>query len=143
MAVIRNSVQIDRSMEQVFDFISDPRNELKWNPDVVLMEMITKEPIGAGSKFRAKWKQSSILEIEITKYERPRVWSTVNGGPLSVNLDCTITPDDKGSGSIFYSRFEIHPHGLMILLFPLILLSLKRAEKNNMVYIKESIENNL
>ena len=140
MAVIQNKVQINRSVEEVFDFTGDPRNELKWNPDVEIMEMITDEPIGVGSKFRAKWKQSRILELEFTRYDRPRAWTTFNGGLLSVNLDCTITPDNTGTGAIFHSRFEIHPHGIMILLFPIILRSLKRAEKNNMAYIKQALE---
>lgn len=48
MAVIQNRVQINRSVEEVFDFTGDPRNELKWNPDVEIMEMITDEPIGVG-----------------------------------------------------------------------------------------------
>lgn len=41
MAVIRNAVEIHRSPAQVFDHLSDPRNELEWNPKVEKMEKIT------------------------------------------------------------------------------------------------------
>lgn len=34
MAVIDNSVQIDWSPEDVFDYLIDLHNELEWNPDV-------------------------------------------------------------------------------------------------------------
>jgi hypothetical protein len=54
MAAIENSVQINRSPEEVFDFGVDMRNELKWNPDVELMEKITEGAIALGAKFRAK-----------------------------------------------------------------------------------------
>jgi Polyketide cyclase / dehydrase and lipid transport len=140
MTVIENSVQIDRSMEDVFDFTGDPRNELQWNPEVESMEKITDGPIDVGSKFRAKWKQSGLVEIEVTRYDRPRSWSYHNDGPLSVDLDCTIMPNDTGSGVVFHSRFDVRPHGKLKLFFPILLRSLKRTEKNNMGYIKEALE---
>jgi hypothetical protein len=44
--------------EDVFAFTSDMRNELKWNPDVQDMHKVTDGPVGLGTPFAAKWKQS-------------------------------------------------------------------------------------
>jgi hypothetical protein len=138
MAVIENSVQIDRSPEEVFNYLVDLRNELKWNPDAQSMEKLTDGPIGVGTKFLAKWKQSKLIEVECIRFERPRRWAYSNGGPLSVVFDVAITP--QGTGSLLVSRFDVRPHGLLKLFFPVILRELKRAEKQNMGYIKKVLE---
>jgi hypothetical protein len=138
MAVIENSVQIDRSPEEVFDYLVDLRNELEWNPDVQSMVKITDDPIGVGTKFLAKWKQSKLIEVECIGFERPYRWSYSNGGPLTVVFDITLTP--HGNATLLASRFDVRPRGLMQLFFPIVLRQLKRAEKQNMAHIKNTLE---
>ena len=138
MTVIENSVKIDRSPEEVFDYLVDLRNELEWNPDAQSMEKITEGQIGVGTKFLAKWKQSELVEVECTRFDRPHVWSYSNGGPLSVVLDAAITPQE--TGSMLAVRFDARPNGLLKLIFPVLLQVLKRAEKRNMRCIKDALE---
>lgn len=138
MAVIENSVQINRSPEDVFDYLVDLRNELDWNPDVQSMEKLTEGPIGVGTRFLAKWKQSKRIEVECIRFERPYRWTYSNGGPLSVILDIALTR--QRTGSLLASHFDAHPHGLLKLFFPVLLRQLKRAEKQNMQYIKNVLE---
>jgi hypothetical protein len=138
MAVIENRVQIDRSPEKVFDYLIDLRNELEWNPDTQSMEKLTDGPIGVGTKFLAKWKQSKLIEVECIRFERPYRWAYSNGGPLSVVFEVTITP--QGAGSLLASRFDVRPQGLLKLFFPVLLRELRRAEKQNMEYIKNVLE---
>lgn len=138
MAVIENSVQIDRSPAEVFDYLVDLRNELEWNPDVQSMEKLTDGPIGVGTKFLAKWKQSRQIEVECIRFERPRRWAYSNGGPLSVVFDVTLTP--QGTGTWLAARFDARPHGLLKLFFPVLLRQLRRAEKQNMQHIKNVLE---
>ena len=59
MTVIESTVLIQRPPEEVFDYLSDPRNELEWNPKVRVMEKLTDGPVGVGTKFRAKWTKST------------------------------------------------------------------------------------
>ena len=138
MAVIENSVQIERSPEEVFDYLVDLRNELEWNPDVESMKKLTDGPIGVGTKFLAKWKQSKLLEVECIRFEHPYRWAYSNGGPLTVVFDITLTP--QGNATLLVSRFDVRPRGLMQLFFPIILRQLKRAEKQNMTHIKNALE---
>jgi uncharacterized protein YndB with AHSA1/START domain len=138
MAVIENRVQVCRSPEEVFDYLVDLRNELEWNPDVQSMEKLTDGPIGVGTRFLAKWKQSKLIEVECIRFERPHRWAYSNGGLLSVVFDVTITL--QGTGSLLASRFDARPHGLLKLFFPVLLRELKRAEKQNMHYIKNVLE---
>jgi hypothetical protein len=71
MAVIENTVQIDRSPEEAFDYLVDLRNELEWNPGVQSMEKLTEGPIGVGTRFLAKWKQSQLIEVECIRLRTP------------------------------------------------------------------------
>jgi hypothetical protein len=137
MAVIENSVEIARSSEDVFDYLVDLRNELEWNPDAQSMEKITG-PIGLGTKFLAKWKQSKLVEVECVKFDRPNSWGYHNGGPLEVDFGVTVTPTP--GGSLLSARFDARPRGALRVFFPILLFVLKRAEKRIMSYIKRALE---
>jgi uncharacterized protein YndB with AHSA1/START domain len=136
--VIRNEVTIDRRREEVFDYLSDPRSELEWNPNVRVMEKLSDGPIRLGSRFRAKWTKSPVVELEITTYDRPSGWSYVNGGPISVDL--TILLEVVGDATKLTSHFDATARGPMRLVFPLILRSLRKEERRNMKLIKAKLE---
>ena len=138
MTVIENSVQLGRSPEDVFDYLVDMRNELQWNPDVESMEMISAGPIGVGTKFLAKWKQTQLVEVECTKFERPFTWSYVSGGPLSASFRATVT--SHGVGSVLTVYMDVRAYGKLRLFFPVLLPMLKRSEKQNMSRIKQAVE---
>ncbi len=78
MAVIENTVKIDRPIEEVFEYLGDLRNELEWNPKVRSMAKLSDGPLGVGTKFQAKWTKSPTLTVECTSYDRPNSWQFVN-----------------------------------------------------------------
>ena len=141
MALIVNSVQLQRSPEDVFDYLIDMRNELKWNPDVESMEKISDGPIGLGTKFRAKWKQTELVEVECMEFERPLAWRYDSGGALSASVRAALAP--AGAGSLLTVYFDVHAHGKLKLLFPVLLPMLKRSEKQNMSRIKQAVESGM
>jgi uncharacterized protein YndB with AHSA1/START domain len=138
VAVIENSVTINRGREEVFDYLSDPRNELEWNPKVRVMEKLTHGPVGLGTRFRAKWTKSPVVTLECTKYERPDAWCYVNGGPISVELNAAL--DETVGATTLRTRFDATPHGFMKLLFPIFLISMRKEERRNMDLLKAAIE---
>jgi uncharacterized protein YndB with AHSA1/START domain len=138
VAVIENSVLIRRPIEDVFEYLADLRNELTWNPQCRSMEKVTEGPVGLGTKFRAKWKQSPLIQVECTAFDRPRSWQYTNGGPIAVVIDLSLTTEEDGTR--LDTRFDAHPTGLMRLFFPIVLRSLRRAEKANMQYLKRALE---
>jgi hypothetical protein len=42
---------INRSVEEVFDFVTDARNELRYNPAILSAEKTTSGPMGRGTHF--------------------------------------------------------------------------------------------
>ena len=141
MAVIESSCRIERPPSVVFDAIADPRSELRWNPKVRVMEKLTEGPIGIGTTFRAKWTKSPLIELRITQWDRPRGWAYVNGGAIAVDLTVTLEEFENGRATMLRSRFDATPHGLVRLIFPLLLASLRREEANNMKFAKSYVEN--
>lgn len=138
MPVLHNSVLIRRSPEEVFDHLSDLRAELQWNPKCEVMEKITDGPVGQGTKYRAKWKSSPHVEVEIVEYDRPRSWTAHNGGPIEVTFTCRLEPVEQGT--LLHAEFEPRPHGWFRLIFPIFLLVIRREEKANMIHLRQALE---
>lgn len=138
MARIQNSVVIGCSPDAVFDYLSDPRSELEWNPKVEVMETLTEGPLRKGSKFRAKWSKSKVVTMECTRYDRPRGWSYVNDGPVTVELTVDLVEDD--AGTLLTSRFDARPRGAFRLVFPLFMAMMRREEARNMQLLKDAVE---
>ncbi len=52
MPEVRGTIEIGRPVEEVFTFMSDPKNNLKWETGVVEMELTSEGPLALGSKGR-------------------------------------------------------------------------------------------
>ena len=139
MTVITNSVQIRCTPEEAFDYLSDIRNELEWNPGVESVEKLTDGPVGLGTIFLAKWKAApKAVEVEMTAYDRPRSWTGHNGGPIEVTLTCRLEPAE--GGTTLHTSFDARPHGLFRVIFPIFLRHIRKEEAANMTYIKDTLE---
>jgi uncharacterized protein YndB with AHSA1/START domain len=138
MAVIESSTVIERDIEDVFDYLVDLRSELEWNPGVVSMAKLTDGPVGIGTRYLAKWKQSKRIEVECVAFDRPHSWAYTNGGPVSVKFAVTLAPHPTGTRLV--ARFDARPNGWMRLAFPVFMLIMKRQERENMKNLKRTLE---
>lgn len=138
MTVIRNSTVLPCTPEEAFDYLPDLRSELEWNPDCKRVDKITDGPVGLGTKFRAQWKGSPLVEVEIVEYERPRRWKAHNDGPLEIHFTATLEP--VAAGTRLRVDFDARPHGWFRLVFPAFLLFARRAEKANMRRVRQALE---
>jgi uncharacterized protein YndB with AHSA1/START domain len=136
MALIVSDVRLERSPEEVFALFSDPRSELTWNPKVRQMEKLTDGDVGVGTRFRARWKSSPVVELEVVRFAPPRGWTFYNGGPIEVTLDIDLESLDGGRATHLRARFDARPHGAVRVLFPLMVRRLRREEAENMTHIK-------
>ncbi|MEO7147529.1 MAG: SRPBCC family protein [Terrimesophilobacter sp.] len=136
--MIRNSVVIRCSAEEAFDYLSDHRAELEWNPKCEVMEKLTDGPVGLGTRYRAKWTSSPQVELETVAYDRPFSWTMHNGGPVEVTLTCRLEPVPEGTR--LHADFEPRPHGWFRLVFPIFLLMIRREERDNMGLIRDAVQ---
>jgi hypothetical protein len=138
MPVIHNSVVVRCTPEEAFDYLSDPRAELEWNPKCEVMEKLTDGLVGVGTTYRAKWKSSPNVELVTMAYDRPRSWTMHNGGPLEVNFTCRVTPVPEGTR--LDVSFEPIPHSWFRLIFPVFMILMRREERANMDLIRNALE---
>jgi uncharacterized protein YndB with AHSA1/START domain len=138
-AELQNGVDLARRAEEVFDYLSDLRNEKEWNPKMQLVEAVTDGPLRAGSKFRAKWQGSPVTIVEYITYDRPKAWSaTAPSKSLTIDFYGTVTPTETGSR--LDVRMTVIPHGPLRLLLPLLRRRMQQQELDNMRFIKGKLE---
>ena len=137
MSVIRNSVILRCAPEVVFDYLSDLRAELEWNPKCEGMEKLTEGPVGLGTRYRAKWKGSPSVELETVAFDRPHGWTTHNAGPIEVTFTCRLEPVPEGTR--LHASFEPIPHRWFRLIYPFFLIMIRRQEKANMGHLQDAV----
>ncbi len=135
-----NSVLIQRSVEEVFDYCSDLENELKWNPDGLLsLEALTPRPIVVGTKFLAVWKGSPPMTCEYICINRPVDWEVyASGKGMDVAFRGEVT--NQASGARLTVTMTLLPRGFLRLLAPIFRRSFQRGEVKNLASVKANME---
>jgi uncharacterized protein YndB with AHSA1/START domain len=139
MVVLENSVEIALPPAQVFDYLCDLRNEKDWNPKMRSVQLITAEPIGAGSRYRARWAGSPDTIVNYTCFDRPNEWAAVaDSKMMTLRFEARVRPAPGGSRLVI--RMTLAPHGPMRLLQPLLRRRMQSQEVDNMRFIKTKME---
>ena len=117
--MIENAITLtlDSPADRVFEFLTDLPNEPAWNPDCSAVEMLSPEPVGAGSTYRGHFRGMGQVQVELTSYERPRHFGTRERSRMATgDFDFTLTPDGEQTRVDLHMR--LRPHGPMRLLEP-------------------------
>lgn len=80
------TVVIDRSIEEVFAFLSDGTNDPKFSPRVLEIAKTTDGPPGVGTVYASTVKDAGMKtkrEFKLTEFERP---TTIRWAEISKNL---------------------------------------------------------
>ena len=98
MVVLENSVDIAVPQQEAFDYLSDLRNEAAWNPKMRSVQLLTGDPIGIGSKYRARWAGGPETVVEYTRFERPEEWAAVaNSKMMTIRFLARVASIPSGS----------------------------------------------
>src|SRR4028118_940213 len=102
---IEESVQINRPLEEVFEYVANPENLQEWTGTVIEISKDTPGPLLEGSTFTsvAKFLGRRIESpFEVTAHEFPRRHSHEStGGPLPMEWAPTF---EEGAGGTRYTR---------------------------------------
>lgn len=120
MIAAESSTSIARPAAEVFEFVSDVRNDPRWHTDILEAHLTGEGPIGQGSIFVVKFKPfmgHSEGTLSVAKYEPPRRLELQ--GQIG-KMAPTLTPsvDPQGDGSRFTRRVEMELPGIMRLMAP-------------------------
>lgn len=141
MAVLTYVVEdvISASPVEVFDFCSDLRNELVWNPNAEQVHMLTEDPVGAGTRFRARWANAGEVMVDVFEFDRPKRWATRSVARGMEVIFQGAVSEENGS-TRYVARIQVRPIGLAWLYAPLAALAMRRQDTTNMRLIKEAVE---
>lgn len=128
-------------MEVVFDFIADSRNEPAYNPDMRSVTLLTGEPIGAGSRFRAIMGRGGMeLLVTLTGFDRPHVLgSQTTSTLLDTHGTLTFTPDGPNS-TIMAWDWQVTPRLWLRLLGPVFGPVGRRMERRIWTAARDTLE---
>lgn len=75
MAEVKGSIEIGRPAKDVFEYLSDPKNNVEWEKSVLESELTSEGPIGVGTQGRIveNFLGSNKGTWEITEYAQDKV----------------------------------------------------------------------
>ena len=136
------SIEIQRPVQEVFDFVADQRNEPLYNPDMVTSEKTTDGPIGVGTRFSAQTMsrgKAVDMVIEVTRFERPRRLDSTTH-MAAMDLDGSLTFDPIHGGTRMSWAWNIHPSGALLWFKPLVGVIGGRNERRIWTALKAHLE---
>jgi uncharacterized protein YndB with AHSA1/START domain len=127
MATIEMSYDFKAPLETVFAFLSDPRNELKWRPDLLELALDPPTAMRVGSFIEAVHKTpfgKQRMRVECVALEPNRCMSFRGEQPFPMAMDARFEATPGGSRMLM--RIEMQPPGVMKLFAPLMLRAFRR-----------------
>lgn len=148
--VAEAAVLIERPLEDVFAFVSDPNNETSWHTQILEVR-----PAAGGAEQSGlpnSWTQGSTWtvtagfmgrrmdgEVEVTRFEPDRLIEfTSRTGPLLPIATCLVERTDEGT--LFTRRTEIPLKGIFRPMKPLIERDATKRQKRHVENLKRTLE---
>lgn len=144
MAAIVHSVEISRSPEDVFAYVTDPSRFTEWNEGVVRASVEGGQPTSLGSKTtmtRRVGGRERTMTTEVTEYSPPRRFAFRGiDGPIRPSGKGTVEPVGDGARSRFTFELDFEGHGMGKLLLPLVRRQAQKELAQNHRNLKQRLE---
>jgi len=124
----RADIRTTRPPEEVFDYLARFSSVAEWDASVVSAEMLTPEPVEAGSEFRVvvrSFGRDLPFVYRISTFDRPHLVRLVaDTGRLRSEDTITVGPDGDGSRVVYDAR--LRAKGVASVANPLLAIFLRR-----------------
>lgn len=144
MAPITNSVEIARSPEDVFAYVTDTSRFTEWQVAVVSTRLLDDGPMKVGSKLsltRKMGKREQTFTTELTEWNPPQSYAFRGiDGPVRPIGKGKLEPVDEGKRTRFTFEIDFEGHGIGKVLVPLVV---KRQAKTEIVESHEALKKRL
>ncbi|MFJ4777069.1 SRPBCC family protein [Streptomyces sp. NPDC088762] len=132
MSAISNTIDIDRSPEDVYAYVTDPTHLPEWQDSAVSAVPMGDLPVHVGSRVlitRQIGRRRIPSTVEFTELDPPRSWH-LHGvdGPVRPNVRGRIEPLGDGTRSRVTLSVDFEGHGLGRGLVPLVVKPMLRKE---------------
>lgn len=140
MAHVTGTIRIEAPLGEVFDTAADSRNEPWFNPAMTQVELLSAEPIGLGSRFRARMGKAGMdMLVELTEFDRPhRLGSVTTSSMMETAGTLSFTAD--AAATVMAWDWQVRPKGWFRLLGPLVGPLGRRMERSIRTGLKQQLE---
>lgn len=142
MAQIEGEIVINRTAEEVFDFVSDQCNEPLYNPEMLSVEKVGEGPAGEGTRYSILMRQGKRelpMTLEFTEFDRPsRLGSRATMAGMTTEGRLTFEP--LGTSTVMRWAWDVHTSGVFRLLGPVVTAIGKRQEARIWGSLKRLLE---
>ena len=144
MAAITDSVEIERSPEDVFAYLDDLERHGEWQEEIVSVRVEGEGPTKVGTQAterRRMGRREQDVTYEITEHDPPRSFAfRGTEGPIRPIGKGTVEPLDGGRRSRVTVELDFEAHGIGKLLRPLALMQARKAVPKGQARLKERLE---
>ncbi|MEU6296068.1 SRPBCC family protein [Streptomyces erythrochromogenes] len=130
MSAIRESIEIDRSPEEVFSYVADASHLPEWQKSAVSVRGAGHPAVGSLIAVRRRiGRREFPTTMELTEYDPPRSWH-LHGidGPVRGDVRGTVEPLGDGTRSRLTLSLDFEGHGIGKVLVPLVVKPYARRE---------------
>jgi carbon monoxide dehydrogenase subunit G len=136
-----NTITIQRSLQDVFEFVSDFENVPKWNYAIAETRKVSEGPVGVGTTYRQVRTIPSRSEetFEVTGFETDRRFAVRGGlGPFEGTLAYEF--EEVDGVTRLTNRAELEARGIMKLATPIASGRVRDAVAENLETLKRLLE---
>ena len=108
MATFTVTTFINRPLQEVFDFMTNPANFAQWQSGTKSAEWASAGPVGVGSIFHSVGEllgREIKFDGEITQWDPPNVWG-IKGGSGPMKFEGVSKFESKDGGTLVIQNFE-------------------------------------
>jgi uncharacterized protein YndB with AHSA1/START domain len=138
-----HTVVIERSVEAVFAFTTDPNNESLWQSTSLETEQTSEGEVDVGTTFRntSKFLGRRIESTyQVTENDPPhKQCIRITSGPIS-GAACYLCEPADGGSTRFTQNFETEVGGFFRLAEPLVARAIRRQMEADMATLKDLLE---
>jgi carbon monoxide dehydrogenase subunit G len=142
MVRFEHAIDIDRSVEEVWEYLIDPENVPKWQASAVSSHKVSDGPMGVGARLEDERRflgRRAVSEVEVTEFEPQRLF-TLHGVSGPVRFTFRHRLEERGDGTRLTVEAEADPGGLSRLMGPVIERAAEHELRRDFARLKELLE---
>ena len=138
MLEFKNTIRIDRPIEEVFAFLSDFENIPKWNYYVLEVRQLSESPIGIGTTYH-QVRKTDEQDFHITEFEANRTVAVKTLPQSSPSFERRFTLYEEGNTTRIRDEWNLDT-GRPVVLEKLAGGRVKSAVAENLAKLQELLE---
>jgi carbon monoxide dehydrogenase subunit G len=142
MIEINGEIVVERPVEAVFAFVSDPTNTPRYQPDIVSSRVETPGPVRQGTRFKetmkmGPWKLDS--SCEVVEHERPRL-VTFAGTGRTLHYRCQFKFEPVPQGTRIRIAGTAQLRGWWRLMEPMMRAGMRKAVPQQLARMRACVQ---